>query len=265
MSFMLLVASILLTMALNSSIFPLPITNAQPTRSLTARTHHVSTTENWAGVCIHPPQTERFTRVIGTFTLPHVPDPSSSTGKEASFWVGFDGHRSDHILQAGVDCAVDKRGIVKFTAWTEWSPEKATFYDATRLDMAAGDQIEVEVNVLEQGTEGSITLLNKSNGKALTQSMRLQGGAQPIQGEQAEWIVENHDLALPTSGFVKVPFLNFGTVAFSDCYASTDKGTKMDLSQPSIYRLRPKGINSKVTDVDIVSGRGISGFNVRHL
>ncbi|KAJ3817609.1 concanavalin A-like lectin/glucanase domain-containing protein [Lentinula raphanica] len=240
---------------------PSPPNNDTVTLERRARNRVVADSPIWAGLAIFPPEGERFTTVTGIITLPQIPNPLLSIKSHVAFWVGLDGDSGDHphFLQAGIHAVVEDGGVVKYRPWVQWFPEPPIMYDPSSLNTKAGDRIQVEVRIEKDGSEGFITLTNKSNHRFLTRAMVPTGKALPVRGEQAEWIVEHplsdHGLPLP----------KFEDVIFSRCYASTDKSTRRDLSDPrTLYRLKPPG-SPQITDVELSTVGGSSTFKLKHL
>lgn len=137
---------------------------------------------NWAGVVIEsPPTGQNFTTVSGTFI---VPKPTGSNGS-ASAWVGIDGDTaSQSILQAGVDFTISG-GKVSYDSWYEWwvLPITATLhiltvysrypnyaYDFSNFAISAGNTITITIHSTSSKA-GVVTLLNKSTGKSVSQSL----------------------------------------------------------------------------------------------
>ncbi|KAJ3863832.1 MAG: glutamic protease [Lentinula lateritia] len=165
---------------------------------------------NWAGVVIEsPPTGQNFTTVSGTFI---VPKPTGSNGS-ASAWVGIDGDTaSQSILQAGVDFTISG-GKVSYDSWYEWYPNYA--YDFSNFAISAGNTITITIHSTSSKA-GVVTLLNKSTGKSVSQSLTAPSSSTALKGQNAEWIVEDYE----QNGSL-VPFANFGTVTFTNASAST--------------------------------------------
>jgi len=165
--------------------------------------------ENWAGA-VYAEGDGTYTAVTGTFT---VPTPSGDGA--ASAWVGIDGDTCDTaILQTGVDFTSDG-GEVSYDAWYEWYPDYA--YDFDGIDIASGDVIKLTVTATST-TSGTAVIENTSNGQTVTQDITSTSA---LCEENAEWIVEDFE----ENGSL-VEFADFGTVTFTDAYATTADGTQ---------------------------------------
>jgi hypothetical protein len=72
---------------------------------------------NWCGAVDVAPISERYTRVVGTWTVPVVTPPSDGTSPDAAYylyqWVGVDGYffnsTCDALFQAGTGFIVSCR------------------------------------------------------------------------------------------------------------------------------------------------------------
>ncbi|KAJ5951094.1 uncharacterized protein N7479_009507 [Penicillium vulpinum] len=192
-------------------------------------TVHEEYSSNWAGAVLIG---TGYTSVTGRFTVPTPKLPTGGSSSKqycASAWVGIDGDTcSTAILQTGVDFCI-QAGKVTYDAWYEWYPDYA--YDFTGLTIAAGDVIEVTVTASSL-TAGTAVVENVTKGKSVTHT--FTGGVDGDLCEyNAEWIVEDFE-----SGGALVPFVNFGTVTFSNAQATTggkvvgpSGATLMDIKQ----------------------------------
>ncbi|EIW81881.1 hypothetical protein CONPUDRAFT_55157 [Coniophora puteana RWD-64-598 SS2] len=163
--------------------------------------------ENWAGA-VYDSADGTYTAVTGTFT---VPTPSGDGA--ASAWVGIDGDTcSNAILQTGVDFTVSD-GDVSYDAWYEWYPDYA--YDFSGISFSAGDVVKLTVTA-SSTTSGTAVIENTTTGQTVTQDITSSSA---LCEENAEWIVEDFE----ENGSL-VEFANFGTVTFTDAYATTSSG-----------------------------------------
>jgi hypothetical protein len=195
--------------------------------AVSGNTSHVEFSENWSGVVItSPPSGQTFTTVTGTFTAPTV----SGNSGAASAWVGIDGDTaSQSILQSGIDFTASG-GRVSYDAWFEWFPNFAT--DFSGFTISEGNVITVTVHSTST-TTGTVTLVNESTGKTVTQALTAPDSAAALKGQNAEWIVEDFE-----EGNSLVPFGDFSTVVFTGASASTASetltpasGTVLDIEQ----------------------------------
>lgn len=98
-------------------------------------------------------------------------------------------------------------------AWYEWFPDFA--HDFVDFQIAAGNIVTVTVSV-NSSTSGSVIIENNTTGKNATQSLT---STSPLCQTNAEWIVEDYE-----EGGNLVPLADFGTVKFTDAYATTKSG-----------------------------------------
>lgn len=176
---------------------------------------HVDYSSNWAGVVLVG---TGYTSVTGEITVPTPAVPSggsSSTQYCASAWVGIDGDTCETaILQTGVDFCI-QGSTASFDAWYEWYPDYA--YDFSGITIAAGNVIKMTVTATSKKA-GSAVIENVTTGKTVTHSFTSESNQ--LCETNAEWIVEDFE-----ENDALVPFANFGTVTFSDAYATTASGT----------------------------------------
>ncbi|KAI2789391.1 Aspergillopepsin-2 [Penicillium oxalicum] len=192
------------------------------------KTSHESYSSNWAGAVLIG---SGYTSVTAEFTVPTPKAPSkasSNTQYCASAWVGIDGDTcGSAILQTGVDFCV-QGGSVSYDAWYEWYPDYA--YNFNSISISAGDVIKVTVDA-SSTTTGTATIQNLSNGQSVTHT--FNGGVDGDLCEyNAEWIVEDFE-----SGSSLVPFANFGTVKFTNAYA-TDGGSTVGPSGATLIDIK---------------------------
>ncbi|KAJ3826435.1 glutamic protease [Lentinula raphanica] len=191
-----------------------PLTASTSEGVLASNVSHPEFSENWSGVVIEsPPSGQTFNKVVGTFV---VPTPTGNSGA-ASAWVGIDGDTAQQsILQSGVDFTISG-GRVSYDAWFEWFPNFAT--DFSNFPISSGNTITVTVQSTSS-TTGTVTLVNESTGRTVTQALSAPDSAAALRGLNAEWIVEDFE-----EGNSLVPFADFGTVEFTGAAASTSSET----------------------------------------
>ncbi|KKY20475.1 putative glutamic protease eqolisin [Phaeomoniella chlamydospora] len=185
---------------------------------------------NWAGVVLIG---SGYTAVTGEITVPTPTKPSggsSSTEYCASAWVGIDGDTCDTaILQTGVDFCV-QGSSVSYDGWYEWYPDYA--YDFSGITFSAGDVVKMTVTATSKSA-GSAVLENVTTGKTVTHT--FSGESNTLCETNAEWIVEDF-----SENNSLVPFADFGTVTFTDAYATTSSGT-VGVSGGSILDIKQNG------------------------
>jgi hypothetical protein len=172
---------------------------------------------NWSGYAaetsLSSPQNGAVSAVGGTWTVPTATGPS--TGYSA-VWVGIDGYSSSTVEQLGTEQDF-VGGKAQYYAWYEMYPSNSVAISSSKFAVAPGDVITAEVS----SSGGSFTLaMNdtpKSGGTVETFSISLS--ARRASQSSAEWVVE------APSSFNVLPLANFGTVNFSNAYATISGST----------------------------------------
>jgi hypothetical protein len=167
--------------------------------------HSTSTSTNWSGYAV---PTGSVTDVSGAWTVPTV--SSGSTNAWSSFWVGIDGYSSNTVEQIGTDSDW-QNGKAVYYAWYEFYPKPAFLIKS--VPISPGDAIFAEARYI--GNKFTVTITDTTTGKTFSTTAKVQRA----QRTSAEWIVE-----APWSGGV-LPLANFGTIYFSDCYATINGAT----------------------------------------
>ena len=102
------------------------------------------------------------------------------------------------------------------TAWYEWFPDFA--HDFTVIKFNPGDSVSVTVTASDK-TGGEATITNHATRETVSHTFT---GQPALCEENAEWIVEDYE----ESGSL-VPFPDFGTVTFTDAYATSTDGSSI--------------------------------------
>ncbi len=177
---------------------------------------------NWSGYAL-PSDGEMVTDVSGKFTVPTL-NCTDTPNAGASVWVGTggSGRGTGDLLQTGVETVCDN-GVQENVGWWEEAPQIYAV-DFSSLLISAGDKIEAQVfqdrgwntrlDDLSTGLSGWFETEYQSYGVAANSrdAYTVQGHTHHLSyagGSSADWIVED-----PTSRGSRVPFANFGTVAF---------------------------------------------------
>jgi len=233
----LLTNMLLVTVALAAPSKDVPIESrvarrrSQPLRRLDTQTaasnvSHVQYSSNWAGAVWDTYPSGTFKAVTGTFV---VPTPSAPDGS-ASAWVGIDGDTCGNaILQTGIDFNYNG-GSISFDAWYEWYPDYA--YTFSGIPISAGDTIKLTVTA-SSTTSGTAVIQNVSTGKTVSKSL---SSSYALCEQNAEWIVEDY-----SEGGGLVPFCDFGTVAFTNAYATTKSGSKVSPNGATVIDIKQNG------------------------
>ncbi|KAF1351839.1 peptidase A4 family-domain-containing protein [Delphinella strobiligena] len=212
--------------------------------------HKTETSNNWAGAVLIG---TGYKGVAGTFVVPDPSLPSggdSSTYYSAAAWVGIDGDTCDtSILQTGVDFNIQD-GEVSFDAWYEWYPDYS--YDFTGISFSAGDTVKLTIDATST-TAGTATVENVSTGKTVTH--KFSGESDALCEYNAEWIVE--DFTEVNGGTESlVPLVDFGTVTFTDAYATTDSGT-VGVTGATIIDMISEDGNTREADTSLSGSKSV--------
>ncbi|RAH64358.1 A4/G1 family peptidase [Aspergillus aculeatinus CBS 121060] len=208
--------------------------------------------ENWAGAVLEsaPASSATYTYVAATFTLPAVTPTaaaSSADTQAVSFWVGIDGATAGNsIWQTGVDIYVDSRNETSFAAWYEWYPANSVDVE---MDFAIGDVVFASVEATSS-TAGTAVIENRTTGKKLTMHATAPSDSAKLEGQNAEWIVE--DLAVDGDGLTLV---GFEDAVFTGCVARTADGESYGLADgAALYAVQDTYSSSVQAVPEIVSG-----------
>jgi len=156
--------------------------------------------------------------VSGSWVVPSVV-ASASANTYSSSWVGIDGYSSGTVEQIGT--AQDwANGAPLYYAWFEMYPKGA--YEIVGFPVHPGDTISAAVEYLGAKGAFALTITNLTDSVTFSTTLRSQSARRL----SAEWIQE-----APWWGGV-LPLANFGTIDFSDCYA-TMNGHTGTISDPA--------------------------------
>jgi len=183
--------------------------NAQDTTEKIARHQHgpirdlknhfdgTSTSSNWSGYAVLG---SSFNAAAASWIVPA--STCSSGNQYASFWVGLDGYSSSTVEQTGTDSdCVGKNP--SYYAWYEFYPHPS--FEITSLSIKPGDVMEA--TVVYKGGAFTVTIVDKTTGKAFRKSSTVSGAKR----SSAEWIAE---APCCTAGGGILPLADYGTVLF---------------------------------------------------
>lgn len=197
----------------------------------TDASRNVQYSSNWAGAV---QVGSGYTAVTAEFVVPKPsipPGGNSRTQYCASAWVGIDGDTCQTaILQTGLDFCIQGT-TVTYDAWYEWYPDYA--YDFTGITINTGDNVRVTVDASSL-TSGTATIENLTTGQTVQHTFTGQTSGSLCE-TNAEWIVEDFQ-----SGHKMVPFADFGTVTFTNAYA-TDNGSQVGPPGSQILDIEQNG------------------------
>jgi len=181
-----------------------------------------ATSSNWSGaVVLTPPTGETFTSVSASWVVPNAWPPLSAWNGsgwndgswESVAWVGIDGWSAQNaILQAGTKSVVTVTGgtiTQECWAWFEWYPAFEMPFGG--FPVKAGDTVEVLV-CAPTPTTGAVFVHNTVANLYTSTSIDAPNAAAALQGQNAEWILEDDSI----NGSL-APFSDYGATFFYDC------------------------------------------------
>lgn len=117
-------------------------------------------------------------------------------------------------------------------AWYEWYPDYS--HDFSGITINAGDTIKLTVTA-SSTTSGKAVVENLTTGTTVSKSLT---SSYALCEENAEWIVEDYQ----ENGSL-VSLCDFGTVTFTNAYATTKSGTRVSPNGATLVDLEQ---NNKV-------------------
>lgn len=151
----------------------------------------------------------KYTKVSGSWTAPVPTGNGRSTTADAA-WIGIGGVSSNDLIQVGTENTVTAAGQVDTAVFYELLPD-APIYPST-ISVTGGDTISASITETSPG-QWTVSLSDTTNGQSFTTSVSYASSY-----SSAEWIEEDPSFA---SGSL-VPFDNFGSVPFSQTFATAN-------------------------------------------
>ena len=181
--------------------------------AISLNTNQSLTSSIWSGYVVSSdlgnPQ-PLVTQVNASWTVPNA--YATSTDTYSSAWIGIGGFQPDKsLIQTGTEHDYVNGGEF-YSAWYEILPDQAIRIEEMRI--SPGDLISASIELANpQTNEWKIEIKDITTNQEF--SIDLIYNSSKIT---AEWIVER-----PTVNNQISSLANFGTVAFSDCYATIDE------------------------------------------
>lgn len=189
---------------------------------------------NWSGYAVTASSGSTFSSVSGSWTAPSV----TGTGTAyAAFWVGIDGYSSSTVEQVGtlseVSTSVSFHGLKTASTYYAWYE----FYPAAMVEITSAVSTSTNAKVSATITPGdsisaSVTYSSTTNLFTVTitdttaqWSYSTTGTVSNAARSSAEWIAE-----APSSTRGVLPLADFGTVNFTNCFASLTGGTAQSIN-----------------------------------
>lgn len=166
------------------------------------------TSANWAG---YAASGDSYSGLQGTWTIP-TPVANGSTGIAAdATWVGIGGISSKDLIQTGTE-AIVQNGAITYEAWYETLPQGQ---QSIPITVNGGDSITASITETSSNV-WQISFTDNTTGKQYQTAINYTSSH-----SSAEWIEEMPvGVAGRMQGFL--PLDNFGSVQFSNAYASAD-------------------------------------------
>ena len=159
---------------------------------------------NWSGYVVSGPPGS-VSDAKGSWVVPSVVEPCSSTNTYSAFWVGIDGWNSPTVEQTGTESSCIN-GKPNYFAWYEFFPRNEMRINS--VPIRPGDVVSAEVQF--SNNKFNVSIINLTLGVSFDKSIRVNGAAR----SSAEWIAE-----APSSRAGILPLANFGTVVFGQDYS----------------------------------------------
>ena len=163
---------------------------------------------NWAGYVAS--RSGEYSAVGASWVVPKL--SATTTLMTDVAWVGIGGSKSKDLIQAGTHSAVQHERT-QYWAWYELLP---AYQVVIPLAITGGD--EVEVSLTEVGDNlWYLSFINETTGAQYGQALEYRS-----RNNTAEWIEEMPVVYGRDGERAYAPLSEFGTVAFSDAYATVD-------------------------------------------
>jgi hypothetical protein len=160
---------------------------------------------NWSGYAVTGTS---VSYVAGSWLVPTV---STTTSGYTSVWVGIDGFSSSTVEQIGTDSDYVS-GRVSYYAWYEMYPS-----GSYNISMTVKPNDAMTASVTYQGSNSFLlSIADTTEGETFSKAFSMSGAAR----SSAEWIVE-----APSSYSGVLPLSNFGSVTFTNAYATVNGTT----------------------------------------
>jgi hypothetical protein len=190
------------------------------------------------------------TSVRGSWRVPAV--ASSGEDTYSSVWVGIGGYGEKSLIQTGT-LQQFVNGVPTYYVWYQLLPNRAV--RLLNVSVQPGDEIMASVNWVEGSVNSwSVEISDLTSGDSFQRTFSYASSRL-----SAEWVVES-----PTvSGNIST-LANFGSVIFSDCYATVDNVTGTISSFPGYQIVLYSQAGEQLVTVSALNSAG-SGFTVNYL
>jgi len=177
---------------------------------------------NWAGYEATPYRASGFSAVSAGWTQPAAQCGATGQGQYAAFWVGLGGGQdsSQALEQVGTQANCSGDGSATYYAWYELVPAGPV---RLGLSISAGDRIYARTAV--RGDSVLIQLRDETTGQSVSRTLQMTDPAPDTS--TAEWVAEAPSSCSDgnTTGCSPLPLADFGTVKFTNAYATSNGAT----------------------------------------
>jgi hypothetical protein len=216
----------------SAAVVAKPVTNA--TTKAVVKAPVTNTSSNWSGYAVTG-AAGSVSYVAGTWTVPTV---STKTSGYSAVWVGIDGYNSSSVEQLGTGEDVSG-GRATYYAWYEMYP--AGSVTISSMTVKPGDVMTASVTYDPVAKDFVLAMTDVTQSENFSITMAAPNAAR----SSAEWVVE-----APSSGSGILPLANYGTVTFSNAYASI-AGTTAQIDNWQSYAIN---MTSRGTVVSTTGG-----------
>ena len=184
----------------------------------------LESSQNWSGAYLEPREANRFSRVVGAWTVPSVKPgvrQESDLGKQFRFsiWIGLDGKKgwTNSMPQVGTEHKLTKDdGTQEDIVWWQWwiRDEDKPEWPRTMKGIAVkpGDRVLCSMSVMDPKYV-RIHVVNRTTGLFTTVQLK---GPKPLVGATAEWVVERQSNVYIRRDFL-YPVPDYSEVTFDKC------------------------------------------------
>ena len=158
-----------------------------------------------------------------------VPTVNTATDGYSSVWVGIDGAGSSGVEQIGTGSNVIN-GQAVYHAWYEMYPSNIVYI--TNMTISAGDSMTGSVAYVSTSNNFVLSMVDNTTGQSFSITLAAPNNPTDLttvagSRSSAEWVVED-----PTGNSLD-PLANYGTVTFTNAYATIDGTTAQIDNWPS--------------------------------
>lgn len=210
------------------------------------------TSPHWSGYVVMSNlilRDKEVTTVTGSWTVPSVEPTESDV--YLSIWVGIGGFGETSLIQTGTTLQ-NVNGSLSYYAWYELLPNNAV--KIQNFTVSPGDIITASVRLINPNNNTwNIEIRNLTGGSGYSRNFIYSSSRL-----SAEWIVE-----APLLSGELTTLANFGSVEFTDCFATITETTGVISDFPGYQLVMYDSQDNQLVDVSSLNTEG-SGFTVTY-